>query len=104
MTIKKTTKQLLKEIKQLRDHMDTCSYGGYELAELAELEKELEITESIEELTESAITCPLCEGVATHEEINGTHMWVCECCPFVGMEYVKAQDAVNVKHRLNNSI
>lgn len=38
---KLTTAQIHKEIKRVREHIETCSYGKQELFELAELGREL---------------------------------------------------------------
>lgn len=46
------------------------------------------------------IVCPLCFCDAVHEEVNGTHIYVCQECPFVGMEFINDKDAQNLFDRL----
>jgi ribosomal protein L37AE/L43A len=42
-----------------------------------------------------SIKCPLCEEQAHHQVIGNdqTHVWKCEWCPFVGLEFVNERDA-----------
>jgi endogenous inhibitor of DNA gyrase (YacG/DUF329 family) len=51
---------------------------------------------------EKTPSCPLCDAPLTYENTNDTHMYTCPDCPFIGFEYWKAQDAVNITHKLNN--
>lgn len=42
--------------------------------------------------------CPLClEDYVIHHEENGTHLYICEYCPFIAMEYYTPQDIGNLK-------
>lgn len=44
-----------------------------------------------------AIKCPLCQSYAVfyHNE-NDTHLWVCDVCPYIGMEYYIPDDITNL--------
>lgn len=49
------------------------------------------------------IVCPLCEEEhITHKEYNGTHIYICEDCPFIGLEYIDVKDAENLLDFLKN--
>ena len=42
------------------------------------------------------VFCPLCGDRLIHEEHNGTHIYYCEPCPFIGFEYVDHKDLENL--------
>ena len=42
------------------------------------------------------VFCPLCGERLIHEEYNGTHIYYCEPCPFIGFEYVDHKDLENL--------
>lgn len=42
------------------------------------------------------VFCPLCGERLIHEEHNGTHIYYCEPCPFIGFEYVDHKDLENL--------
>lgn len=47
------------------------------------------------------MTCPMCqEEKMKHIEYNGTHIYICEHCPFIGFEYVEQKDIDNLKEYL----
>ncbi len=39
------------------------------------------------------IDCPLCGSQAEHKQVESTHIWVCDSCPFIGMEFVQMSNA-----------
>lgn len=45
---------------------------------------------------EEQIKCPLCGEPLKHEEENGTHLYKCEQCPIVGMEFIEQKDINNM--------
>lgn len=49
---------------------------------------------------EEQIKCPLCGEPLKHEEENGTHLYKCEQCPIVGMEYIEQKDINNMFNNL----
>lgn len=42
------------------------------------------------------VSCPLCGNRLIYEEYNGTHIYYCEPCPFIGFEYVDHKDLENL--------
>ena len=42
------------------------------------------------------VFCPLCGNRLIYEEYNGTHIYYCEPCPFIGFEYVDHKDLENL--------
>ena len=41
---------------------------------------------------DNKMVCPMCqEHYMKHEEYNGTHIYICEPCPFVGFELVEVK-------------
>lgn len=42
------------------------------------------------------VLCPLCGNRLIHEEHNGTHIYYCESCPFIGFEYVDHKELENL--------
>ena len=42
------------------------------------------------------VFCPLCGNRLIYEEYNGTHIYYCEPCPFVGFECVDTKDYNNM--------
>ena len=53
-----------------------------------------EIVDRINELYN--VSCPLCGNRLIYEEYNGTHIYYCEPCPFIGFEYVDHKDLENL--------
>ena len=45
---------------------------------------------------EYAIKCPLCGEELNYKEYNGTHIYYCEPCPFIGFECVETKDYDNM--------
>ena len=99
---------LLKEINEKADNKKfvkmALSYLQEVLDELSDPNEHIAkcneiIAEVIEFLNASQydIICPMCqENCMTHEEYNGTHIYVCEPCPFVGFECVETKDYDNM--------
>ena len=48
-----------------------------------------------------AIECPLCNALVEHKEHNGTHLWPCTECNFVGFEYDTNNNCADVVNYLN---
>ena len=49
--------------------------------------------------------CPMCrEGELIHKDVNNTHIYICECCPFVAFEYIDMQNLLDLTRylKLNN--
>jgi ribosomal protein L37AE/L43A len=46
--------------------------------------------------------CPLCSESLIHKDVGGTHIYTCEACPFVGLEYYSNIDAIQLKGYLIN--
>jgi hypothetical protein len=44
--------------------------------------------------------CPLCTCPLEHREHNDTHAYVCDECPFVGLEYSNGNDYKNLEEIL----
>lgn len=38
------------------------------------------------------VICPLCNGKLDYKLANGTHLWLCKECPFVGFEFYSTQN------------
>ena len=53
-----------------------------------------EIVDRINEIYN--VSCPLCGNRLIYEEYNGTHIYYCEPCPFIGFEYVDHKDLENL--------
>lgn len=54
------------------------------------------------------ITCPLCNEQATYKQLGTektglSHMWKCEVCPFIGMEFYSDLDAYFVSRELTDT-
>jgi Zn-finger nucleic acid-binding protein len=45
--------------------------------------------------------CPMCEHSLPHVERNGTHIYICPECSFVGLEYLGNKDLENLSAELN---
>lgn len=59
------------------------------------------IQEIVDKLNqEYATKCPLCGEELNYIEYKGTHIYICESCPFIGFEYVEQQDIDNLKEYL----
>ena len=56
------------------------------------------IQEIVDRLNQdNKMVCPMCqESCMTYEEYNGTHIYICEPCPFVGFELVETKDRENM--------
>ena len=55
------------------------------------------IQEIVDKLNqEYATKCPLCGEELNYKEYNGTHIYYCEPCPFIGFEYVDHKDLENL--------
>ena len=56
------------------------------------------IQEIVDRLNQdNKMVCPMCqESCMIHEEYNGTHIYICEPCPFVGFELVETKDRENM--------
>lgn len=55
------------------------------------------IQEVVDRLNETYnVFCPLCGDRLIHEEHNGTHIYYCEPCPFIGFEYADHKDLENL--------
>lgn len=99
---------LLKEINEKADNKKfvkmALSYLQEVLDELSDPNEHIAkcneiIAEVIEFLNASQcdMICPMCqESCMTHEEYNGTHIYICEPCPFVGFELVETKDRENM--------
>lgn len=54
-----------------------------------------------EKEAEGPFLCPLCEAdTITREDHNGTHIWKCGECPFIGLEFVSDKDIKNLKESI----
>lgn len=51
---------------------------------------------------EEFILCPLCAGRIAYVNVDGTHIWPCSHCPFVGMEYYNENDIKALGFALNS--
>lgn len=48
--------------------------------------------------------CPLClSGDLNHEQVGETHIYICDECPFVGLEFVLNEDVDNLSKRLKQN-
>lgn len=55
------------------------------------------VIKQLEAYTNECGVCPMCqESYMIHEEYNGTHIYICEPCPFVGFELVETKDRENM--------
>ena len=55
------------------------------------------IQEIVDKLNqECAVKCPLCGEELNYKEYNGTRIYYCEPCPFIGFEYVDHKDLENL--------
>ena len=56
------------------------------------------IQEIVDRLNQdNKMVCPMCEkGCMAHEEYKGTHIYYCECCSFVGFEWLETKDYDNI--------
>lgn len=46
------------------------------------------------------IRCNMCDGEMKYNEYNGTHIWCCNDCPNVQIEYYNKNDLNNLKKYL----
>jgi len=50
-----------------------------------------------------AYKCPLCtEGDVEHRERAGTHIYICEACPYVAYEYYNRMNTLHLDTELDN--
>ena len=56
------------------------------------------IQEIVDRLNQdNKMVCPMCEkGCMAHEEYKGTYIYYCECCSFVGFEWLETKDYDNI--------
>lgn len=46
---------------------------------------------------DNSMICPMCEGCCMeHIEYKNTHIYICEMCPFMGVEIVEKKDYENM--------
>lgn len=49
------------------------------------------------------LNCPMCSAVMEHHHQGDTHIYVCEACPFLGLEYFNLPNATDLTDYLNRT-
>lgn len=47
--------------------------------------------------------CPLCEHDLVHHNRNGTHIYVCPECSFIGLEWLNDNDTIELTDYLKHN-
>lgn len=84
-----------KEVYDITDYGKTKAYRQMELERTYNiLNESVKIVDKLNQ--EYVIKCPLCGEELNYKEYNGTHIYYCEPCPFIGFEYVDHKDLENL--------
>lgn len=49
------------------------------------------------------LDCPMCETALEHRKQGDTHIYICECCPFLGLEYFNIPNLTDLQEYINNT-
>lgn len=98
-------------IKEINNRADNKQFIQMATSYLGEIMEELDdpnenvakCNELIDEVvdwlndTENDMKCPMCEEYnIKHEEYKGSHIYICQSCPFVGFELIETKDKENM--------
>lgn len=90
-----TLEELIDYIRETNEYWEDEKYIFKECARLCGASEEL-LNKIDNYDKEEQIKCPLCGEPLVHEEENGTHLYKCEQCPIVGMEFIEQKDINNM--------
>ena len=47
------------------------------------------------------LICPMCETGMEHKKEGNTHIYICEACPFLGLEYMNVDNLKDLTEYIN---